>query len=885
LCLLLVSSAFAQFDTATVLGTVRDADGNVVAGAKVTLTNTGTGIAVTAVTDENGGYQFLNVKIGPYRVSAEMNGFSTAVAEGVTVTVNARQRVDLTLKVGAVTETVQITDAASLVETESSDRGQIINRQQIVELPLNGRQYSTLALLSTGIRQSTLAASVDSQGGDAREGSFNANGLRSTFNNFLLDGVDNNSYGTSNQNFSNQAMQVSPDALEEFKVVTNNMSAEFGRSGGAVINASVKSGTNQFHGALWEFVRNTKLNAVGFFNPLGNVKPVLQRNQFGGIFGGPIRRNSTFFFLSYEGYREVSRVPLFSSLPTLNDRRGLFDKAVRNPLTNETFAANTPIPTNKITPFALKVLNDLPAPNAPGRANNFQYSPRSKDFSDKFDLKFDHHFNTRTTAFVRIGQRKSNVFNEPLIPGPSGGSGNGFTRVLNQQLAGAVTWTPTPSSLLEFRMGLTRTRAGKEPVGIGGPSMRELFGITGLPEDRSLTGPITTQNITGFTSLGRRPSNPQWQHPYNVNPKVNYSFQLGRHALKTGYEFQRIHTEIMDVNPLYGQDTYGGNFSRPTGGPADSATYNLADFLFGLRSNYALVNFFIAQYRQRMHFGYVQDDFKVNSKLTLNLGVRYEYATPQWERDLKASNFDPATNTIVLAKDGSLAERALLNPDRNNWGPRLGFAYTAGWGFVARGGYGISYNHFNRAGTGNLLAVNGPQVVLGTVSQLPTETTFRPTMQGYPADFTAPSSFRPLNASVKHIPRDTQSSYVQNWFLSIQREVARNTLVDVAYVGNHALKLPMFADFNQARPNGPTENATLQARRRIPTYAAITINFPGGWSNYHRRLAIELHQQYVERPANHLALFASLGVPGRQRQSAPQRHRRPARARRPAHDH
>jgi hypothetical protein len=477
------------------------------------------------------------------------------------------------------------------------------------------------------------------------------------------------------------------------------------------------------------------------------------------------------------------------------------------------------------------------------------------------------------------------VFNEPLIPGPSGGSGNGFTRVLNQQLAGAVTWTPTPSSLLEFRMGLTRTRAGKEPVGIGGPSMRELFGITGLPEDRSLTGPITTQNITGFTSLGRRPSNPQWQHPYNVNPKVNYSFQLGRHALKTGYEFQRIHTEIMDVNPLYGQDTYGGNFSRPTGGPADSATYNLADFLFGLRSNYALVNFFIAQYRQRMHFGYVQDDFKVNSKLTLNLGVRYEYATPQWERDLKASNFDPATNTIVLAKDGSLAERALLNPDRNNWGPRLGFAYTAGWGFVARGGYGISYNHFNRAGTGNLLAVNGPQVVLGTVSQLPTETTFRPTMQGYPADFTAPSSFRPLNASVKHIPRDTQSSYVQNWFLSIQREVARNTLVDVAYVGNHALKLPMFADFNQARPNGPTENATLQARRRIPTYAAITINFPGGWSNYHRRLAIELHQQYVERPANHLALFASLGVPGRQRQSAPQRHRRPARARRPAHDH
>ena len=278
MCFLLPTAVFAQFDTATVLGTVRDASSNVVPGAKIVLTNIGTGISATATTDENGSYQFLNVKIGTYRVSAEMTGFSTAVAEGFTVTVNARLRVDLSLKVGALTETVQITDGVKLVEAESSDRGQIINRQQIVELPLNGRQYSSLALLSTGIRQSTLSQSVDSQGGDAREGSFNANGLRSTFNNFMLDGVDNNSYGTSNQNFSNQAMQVSPDALEEFKVVTNNMSAEFGRSGGATINASVKSGTNEFHGSLWEFVRNTSLNATGFSaressvrSPTGNV--------------------------------------------------------------------------------------------------------------------------------------------------------------------------------------------------------------------------------------------------------------------------------------------------------------------------------------------------------------------------------------------------------------------------------------------------------------------------------------------------------------------------------------------------------------------------------------------------------------------------------------
>jgi hypothetical protein len=206
----------------------------------------------------------------------------------------------------------------------------------------------------------------------------------------------------------------------------------------------------------------------------------------------------------------------------------------------------------------------------------------------------------------------------------------------------------------------------------------------------------------------------------------------------------------------------------------------------------------------------------------------------------------------VLAKDGSLAERALLDPDRNNFGPRIGFAYSGNWGLAVRGGYGISYNHFNRAGTSNLLAVNGPQVVLGNTSQLPTDATYRVTQQGYPANFTSPSSFNPLNASVKYIPRDLPSSYVQNWFLSVQREVARNTLVDVAYVGNRAVKLPMTADFNQARPNGPTENATLQARRRIPTYAAINIYFPGGWSNYH---ALQLRIE--RRAAGGLYLLSS----------------------------
>jgi hypothetical protein len=272
--------ARAQFDTATVLGTVRDASAGLVPGVMVTLRNVDTGITATTVTGGDGSYQFLNVRVGTYVVRAELEGFSTAIAENIAVTVNARLRVDLTLTVGGLDETVRSPGAAPVLESESSDRGQVIGREQIVNLPLNGRNYADLALLSPGVRRSGIA--------NSRDASFNVNGLRSALNNFILDGVDNNSYGTSNQGFSNQVVQVSPDAVEEFKVQTNNFSAEFGRAGGAVINASFRSGTNQFRGTAWEFNRNTALNATGFFKPSSGVKPTMVRNQFGGVFGGPI---------------------------------------------------------------------------------------------------------------------------------------------------------------------------------------------------------------------------------------------------------------------------------------------------------------------------------------------------------------------------------------------------------------------------------------------------------------------------------------------------------------------------------------------------------------------------------------------------------------------
>src|SRR5439155_2940005 len=241
--------------------------------------------------------------------------------------------------VGNIGETIEVVGASPFLEMDSSDRGQVIAKEQIVNLPLNGRAYADLALLSPGVRRSAIS--------DSRDASFNVNGLRSAVNSFMLDGVDNNSYGTSNQGFSNQVVQVSPDAVEQFKVQTNNFSAEYGRTGGAVVNASMRSGTNAFHGTGWEFNRNTTLNAVGFFKPTSGVKPQFDRNQYGLVFGGPVVRNRTFFFGDYEGFRQTTKAVTFSTIPTLLQRGGTLGKPILNPLTGEVYADGV-IPSSAI---------------------------------------------------------------------------------------------------------------------------------------------------------------------------------------------------------------------------------------------------------------------------------------------------------------------------------------------------------------------------------------------------------------------------------------------------------------------------------------------------------------------------------------------------------
>jgi len=832
---LVCAPAYAQFDTANVVGTVKDNTGAVVPGATVTLTNLDTGIAVTRVSDENGNFEFMTVRIGRYKVTAELEGFAVAVAEDVQVTVGARQRVDLQLQPGALTETVEVVGAATRLETDSSQRAQLITGEQAVELPLNGREYSSLALLSPGVRLSALNTGSSQT---VREGSFNINGLRSTFNNFLLDGIDNNAYGTSNQGFSNQVMQPSPDAVAEFKVVTNNMSAEYGRAGGGLINVAYRSGTNVFHGAGWEFYRDTKLNATGFFKPASGEKPPMSRDQFGYTFGGPILRNKAFFFTDYEGFRRTFKQVGFYTIPTPAQRQGLLSVAVRNPLTGVTYPAGTPIP---MTDFARKVLSGLPDPTNANASNNWVVLQEFKNTTDKWNVRGDIQISPSLNAFGRGGYRDADLFDQPPLPLPSGGSGNGETYVTSKQFVTGLTWTRNATSLLEARFGWSRTVAGKNPPALGTASALDEFSITGLPTDPRVAGGLPTQLITGYADLGRQATNPQWQYPTLWNPKINYTWIAGRHSLKTGYEYQYIQTEVQDVNPLYGRDEYRGSFTRPSGAAANNQ-YNLADFMFGLRNLYALSNILVANLRQQMHFTYLQDDFRVNDRLTLNLGLRYEYATPQYEKDNILSNYDPDTRTMILASDGSIADRALIKPDRNNFGPRLGFAYSVTPATVIRGGYGMSYIHFNRAGAANILSINGPQVVNAVAAQSnPLAPTFRTTQQGYPAGFADPAAFNPLAANITYMPEDYRSSRLQSYYISVQREIARNMILDVAYVGNRADDLLLLANFNQAAPNNSAGTIPLQARRPIPEFADITYAFNGGKSRYN---ALQVKYEY-----------------------------------------
>jgi hypothetical protein len=838
----------AQYENGSLVGTIKDGSGAPVAGAAVKITNDATAAVVEVKTNGSGDYEVPSLRVGVYTISASAAGFSDAVAKNITISVASRERIDLSLKVGSTATTVEVSDVALQLETETSERGQNITNYQSEALPLVSRNYSDLLGLIPGSRQAPTAATTSSISSLVRAGSYNVNGQRSMFNNFLLDGIDNNAYGESNQGFDNQIIAVPPDSVAQFQVVTNNESAEYGRSSGATINVASQSGGNRFHATLYEFIRNTDLNAPGFFKPLtvGGTgittpfkKPTFNRNQYGFNFGGPIVKDKLFFFLDYEGFRQTLKPLSVLTLPTQNELNGILVVAVKNPITGVVYPAGTAIPAGAINPLSAQIVSyfkqisaALPVSGSTTTglaSSDYAVQVPFTDHADKGDLRLDYQINPASSAFLRISDRKENGVNYPTIPIPLDGQTNGKIRILDQQIAMGYTYTFGANKVLDLRMGLDRTKAGKYNLSIGNTAFNN---IPGLPTGNAVVaGGLPSIGITGFTGFGRQSTNPQWQDPALIDPKVNFTWVKGPHSMKFGYEFEHIWMGVNDNNPLYGSFTFGGGYSN-AGGTTVTDNY-WADFLFGNTSAYSLANFYEAHLTQTLQSLYAQDDWHVLPNLTLNLGLRWEYGSPYSELHNNISNFDPTTQTVLTITPGAVAGNGitpysgggtyghtLVNPDYGNFGPRVGFAYSADSKTAIRGGFGMSYVHYTRAGSGDILGINAPQAQFASVTQIAPTTTdkcstplpaqiiangtttpscYATADQGYPSGLV--TAFNKATDNITYIPKDNKASYVESYFLSVQRSLFKNSLVDIAYVGNHGLKLEGFLNANQKNPS------------------------------------------------------------------------------------
>jgi outer membrane receptor protein involved in Fe transport len=817
---------FAQVDRAALTGVVRDSSGAIVPGALITLTPIAGGSARELKATDTGTYQATGLGSGEWLVEVAAAGFQT-VAQTVRLEVGQRAQLDVTLPVGGVTERVLVEGVTPLLDTQSAVLGTVVSEKEIATLPLALRNWDDMLFLVPGVQGYRYTEESGGTSG-GRTGGVTVHGHRSLQNNFLLDGVDNNSISTNVQELSTQISRPSIDAIGEFKVVTTPFTAEYGRAPGATISVTTRSGSNSLKGSGYYYFRDERFDANTFFaNRSALPKPTNNQNQFGGSLGGPLRAGTAFFFADYEGTRITRGVLRTGTVPTADQRRGVFTSAIRDPLTGQNFANNT-IPAQRIDPVAAAILALVPMPNAPG-SSNFIRQPDITDDNDRFSGRLDLRASSSDNLFARYSYNKRFRF----VPGFFGGLLDGTSTSawgrndLNSQSA-VFGWTRVfgPSVVNEFRLAWAQGRSDgyQDPKGEDGMST---IGFTGVPEENR-TGGIIGVNIQGLLRFGSPNFMPKYQHTDQLQFIDSISWLSGRHQFKFGAEIMApMQNDYVDVPATRGDMSFNNNMFSGSA---------LADFLLGYASSVQLSNFHEVRQRQHAYSFYLQDDWRATDRLTLNLGVRYDFMTPQMDADNRVANFDPATGQLYYAQDGSLEDRALVKPDRNNFGPRLGIVYKASNTTVVRGGYGIYYNLVERIGSEDQLSLNPPG--LRNISITVPSGSAVPAMilrNGFPPNFLDVSNINYGSLLLRTAQRDGQNSMFHQVAIGVERQLSTSVVASADAIGSVGRNITLLRNLNQ-RANG-------NGARPYPAFGHIQYRDHAGTSRY-RGLDLSLEKRF-----------------------------------------
>ncbi len=842
-----------QVSTGTITVEVQDVSGAFAPGATITLTHAATGQTRQGQSNERGEFIAPFMPVGTYTIVTELTGFKRKSIGGVELRVDQNARINVVLEPGEIREVVQVTEVTPLLEVGNSSLGQVIENKKILELPLNGRNPFALGLL---------AGNTTPMFGMGSNLPFIGGGGRFSANEVLIDGVDNNTIVNAGAIGRNGIAYVpSVDAVQEFKVKTNNFSAEFGHSAGAVVNATIKSGSNEFHGTLFEFLRNDKLDANNFFtNAAGRPKAKFRQNQLGGAFGGRILPNRTFFFLDYQATRQRTAAgSSILNIPPLDYREGdfsrysvpIFDPNARRigpagTVISDRFPGNR-IPAAQMNPGSRAVTGLIPAPNfgAPGAdSRNFFRQTPSRFNGDQWDLRIDHRISQNNNLFGRFS------FGNQVRPSPGifdgfigGGSNNvDFTRhfVLND------THVFSPTMVNEFRFGYIRHNGsivGDAPKGVEFARQNNLalfpFPVQGFPTYTfAFSG-----NISGsqqFTSWGGGNHNLNFENRFQWADNLNIT--RGSHTLKTGVDVRRARFEYTKGAPFFGEVIFGSTFSSSSDSPGSGAPF--ADFLLGFPSTVQGTQMLDWGRQRDLYFGvYFQDDWKATRKLTLNLGLRYDlYTQPVDARD-RGSLFNLESGRFQIpGKDGF--SRALIDGDHNNLGPRVGFAYQLKPKFVIRGGYGLFYGLRDQNQQVTAFAENNPNSPTLSLPTITATQTIRPpytinTPITVASDDPTLSAFTPAQPFVRTVRtqsfHDGRFPALHQFNIDFQYEPFATWLFELSFSGARGRDLASaFVNKNQAPFEYALEGRATQVNRPYPNInGTIPSVFSNARSSYH----------------------------------------------------